>query len=603
MPAPSPSALDADLTTFSLKSGGRELTSLYQVQSIQVTAAVNRIPLARITLLDGSAPDETFAASESDDFAPGSAIDIAVGYHSNNTSIFSGIIVRHGLRHRSGGASQLVLECRASAIRMTAVRKNADHGTAGSTLTDSALMQSLVQGYGLTAKVADTTPQLPWITQFNCSDWDFLMIRAQMNGMIVLADGSTVTVAAPDFSQQPALSVTYGKDILDLQTDMDAATQWSEVQCSAWDPSQQAMTSPASASASPAGLNSLGSDTTQELAAVLNGGTVNLISTTPLPGDQLQAWASAEMLKSELAKISGSIRFQGSSAIAPGGLLQISGLGKRFNGSGFVGAVTHRIENGNWTTEATLGVNPEWFACKPDISGPPVGGQVPPARGLQIGVVKKIDADPAGERRVQVALPVIAAAPALVWARLGSFYSSTDSGAFFYPEIGDEVVLGFLDNDPRFPVILGSLYSSARQGPKTADASAVCTPDADNTQKAIVTHGQLGIYFDDKNKVLTLQTPGGNKLVLSDLDHSILLSDENGNTLKLSQNGIELTSQTKVSVSAVQTITATGTQGVTISGMKVSLTADTEFSANGNATATVQSSGTTTIKGTMVMIN
>ena len=138
MPTPSPSAQNADLTTFSLKSGGRELTSLYQVHSIHITTAVNRIPLARIVLLDGSPHDETFAASESDDFAPGSTIDIAVGYHSNDTPVFSGIIVKLGLRHRSGGASQLVLECRASAIRMTAVRKNSAHGTAGSTTTDSA---------------------------------------------------------------------------------------------------------------------------------------------------------------------------------------------------------------------------------------------------------------------------------------------------------------------------------------------------------------------------------------------------------------------------------------------------------------------------------
>ena len=256
MPPPSPAAPDADLTTFSVKSAGKEMTSAYQVYSITISSAVNRIPSARIVLLDGSAPEETFAACESDDFAPGTQIDIEVGYHSQNAPVFSGVIVKQGLRQRSGGPSQLVLECSSPAIKMTAVRKNADHGKSGSTLTDSALMESLIQAHGLTAKVTATTPALPWITQFNCSDWDFLVIRAQINGMLVLVDGNTVTVKAPDFTQEPTLSVTYGKDILELQTDMDATTQWSGVQCSAWDPAQQAMVS---ATASPAGVNTLGS--------------------------------------------------------------------------------------------------------------------------------------------------------------------------------------------------------------------------------------------------------------------------------------------------------------------------------------------------------
>ena len=600
MPPPSPALQDPDTITLSLKSNGKEMTSLYQVHSIFVGTAVNRIPLARITLLDGSAADETFAASASDDFAPGSPVEVAAGYQSDNTSLFKGIIIKHGLRQHLGGKSHLVLECRSSAFKMTAVRKNADHGQSGGTLTDSALMESLIQPYDMTATVTATTPHLSCITQFNCSDWDFLVIRAQVNGMLVLVSDTTITVAAPDFTQEPALSVTYGKDILEFQTELDASCQWSGVQCSAWDPSQQAMSS---VTVSPTGVNKLGSDATSALAGVLNGGTINLVATTALPNDQLTAWAGAEMLKSELARISGRIRFQGSSSIAPGGILQINGLGKRFNGNGFVSEVTHRLEPGNWTTEATLGVDPAWFASRPDVLGPPVGAQLPPVRGLQIGVVKKIDADPGGERRVQVAVSSIATSPALVWARLGSFHATKDAGAFFYPEIDDEVVLGFLDNDPRYPVILGCLYSSSRPGPPaTAGQTDALTPDADNSTKAIITHAGLRVVFDDKNKVLTLQTPGGNQLVLSDKDNSILLQDTNNNSIKLFSDGITLTSKSNISINADQGITEKATQDVTVKGMNISHTADSALTAKG-LTTTLQASATTTIKGAMVMIN
>lgn len=354
MPPPSPALQDPDTITLSIKTNGKEMTSLYQVDSIFVSTAVNRVPLARITLLDGSSPDETFAASASDDFAPGSPVEVSVGYQSDNALLFKGIIIKHGLRQESGGQSRLVIECRPSVFKMTTGRKNADHGEPGSTLSDSALMESLIQSYGMTAAVTATTPQLSCIVQAKGSDWDFLVTLAQIHGMLVCAGDSTVSIAPPDLSQEPTLSVTYGKDILEIQTDLDVSNQWPGVKCSAWDPGQQAMTS---VTAAPTGMNKLGSDTTADLASVLHRGTVDLLATTSLSKDQLAAWADAEMLKIELAKISGRIRFQGSSRIFPGGMLQINGLGKRFNGNGFVGEVFHRIEPNSWTTEVTLGVD------------------------------------------------------------------------------------------------------------------------------------------------------------------------------------------------------------------------------------------------------
>ena len=44
-----------------------------------------------------------------------------------------------------------------------------------------------------------------------------------------------------------------------------------------------------------------------------------------------------------------------------------------------------------------------------------------------------------------------------VWARLSGFYASKTFGSVFYPEIGDEVILGFMDQDPANPIILASV--------------------------------------------------------------------------------------------------------------------------------------------------
>ncbi len=60
-------------------------------------------------------------------------------------------------------------------------------------------------------------------------------------------------------------------------------------------------------------------------------------------------------------------------------------------------------------------------------------------------------------------------------AALGSM-TSLDSGAGFgltvMPEIGDEVLVGFLDSDPERPVVLGSLWNELHKPPRDQFATA-----------------------------------------------------------------------------------------------------------------------------------
>ena len=75
---------------------------------------------------------------------------------------------------------------------------------------------------------------------------------------------------------------------------------------------------------------------------------------------------------------------------------------------------------------------------------------------------------PDGEDRVQVRVPVINSQDDGLWARVATLDAGENRGSFFRPEIGDEVVLGFLNDDPRDPIILGMLNSSAKPAPITA---------------------------------------------------------------------------------------------------------------------------------------
>ena len=79
-----------------------------------------------------------------------------------------------------------------------------------------------------------------------------------------------------------------------------------------------------------------------------------------------------------------------------------------------------------------------------------------------------------------------------IWARVASLDAGKERGFFFRPEIGDEVVVGFLDEDPRHAVILGMMSSSALPAPmKGSD---------DNHEKGYVSRSGMRLTFNDDRR-------------------------------------------------------------------------------------------------------
>ena len=175
-----------------------------------------------------------------------------------------------------------------------------------------------------------------------------------------------------------------------------------------------------------------------------------------LENTDLNNWSKAQIVKSEYSKIIGEAKFQGTNLIDPGKYMTFNGLGDRFNGDYLISGVVHDLSDGNWISEVSLGLSPIWFTEEPDVMAPPASGLLPGARGLLNGTVKQIFGDPDSQYRILVDIPLFDTNGSGIWARLSNFYSTSGAGAFFLPEVGDEVILGFLNEDPRFPVILGS---------------------------------------------------------------------------------------------------------------------------------------------------
>lgn len=595
--ADSPLTGSTGVVSLTISSNGTALADTIQIVSLEINYCANKVPSAKIVILDGEVSENDFPVSNTDDFKPGVILTIDAGYASETTTIFEGVIIKHGIKVDGDNYSRLIIQCKDSAVAMTVGRKNANYIDS----TDSDIISTLIGAYSsLSSDVTATTASHKEIVQYYCSDWDFLLTRAEANGFLVTLDAGKVSVKPPQVDGEAVLTLTYGTDLMAFDADLDAYSQFSSVKSVTWDLTTQAALE---ADATSDNLTSQGDLTADDLAKVIAPDYFRLQTNAPLESTILTDWAKGQQVKSGLARIRGHATFQGSAKAKIGALIELKGVGNRFNGNVLVTMVRHQIKNGDWLTEIEFGLSEKWFSEQQSINAPIAAGFTAGVTGLQIGVVKKLDADPESQYKIQVSVPVMQAETEGVWARLASFYGSSDFGAFFIPEIGDEVILGYFNDDPSHPVILGSLYSSKRKPPYELTA--------DNFTKAIVTRSLMKFEFDDDKKIITLITPNKNEIVISDDGQSILLQDENSNKIQLDPSGIVLDSpkdikisaQGNVTIDAVGNIELTAQADIKNQGLNINHEANVGFVAKGNATAELSSSGQTTVKGSMVMIN
>jgi Rhs element Vgr protein len=566
-----PTPATPDVCTLALLVDGKDVSGDLQISSIAVNRELNRIPTARIQVEDGEAAKKTFTISDSDRFVPGKTIEIKLGYRSQNDTVFKGVIVKQRISVRKSGAA-LNVECSANAVKMT----NANKSRYFINKKDSDIMEELLDAHGIAKDVQPTKASLKEVVQYDSTDWDFLLCRAEANGQIVLVQDDKVKVAKPAASGSPALAMAYGSTVLELDAEMDSRLQSKGVKASSWSAADQAkVDADATEPTTPAAGNVAATD----LAKILGDDVNEIKHAGHLEQPELQTWADARLLRMRLAKIRGRARCQGFAAILPDQLVEITGIGDRFAGKLYVSGVRHTVAGGNWETDVQFGFDPELFTKTYNLRPLPAAGLLPAVGGLQMGIVTDLE-DPDSEFRIKCRLPLVSPNDDGVWARLATLDAGDNRGTYFRPEIKDEVVIGFLNDDPRYPVILGMVHSSAKAAPESAKN--------DNNHKGYVSREKLKITFDDDKKVIALETPGGNKVTLSDDAKGILLQDQNGNKITLDDNGIKIESAKDLVFKSANDTKMTATNA--------EITAQTGFKATGTSTADI-SGGTTTITG------
>ncbi len=534
--------------TATITNEGDSMPTEYELLTVDVVKEVNRIPYAKLRLVDGDAPEQNYPISDGSFFDLGSKIDIKLRYESKATEedlVFKGIVIKQSIKSDSRG-SYLEVELRDPAIKMTSVRRSIVYQEQ----SDDAIIKDIVGLYeGVkVGKVDKTTPVHKETVQYYSSDWDYMLNRADVNGLFVTCNDGEISVTKPEITAAKHEFKHGVDDIFEMEMEVSSRKQYKEVQSTGWSITDQKMVKTQSGTDYKLKQSKL---KPTDLSKVMNIEPYTLVTAVPEEEAALKSWADSMMIKTRFSMLRGRVSTYGNPKVKLGESISIQGIGDKFNGTTLITGIRHRVNVKGWYTDIQFGLTDKWFSHREGIDEEPASGLTPSVNGLHIGIVDAFEEDKDKINRVRVKLPAIAELES-VWARMSHTDAGKERGCYFYPEKDDEVIVGFINDDPRHAIILGSLHNAKNKPPFVTDAK--------NIEKGIVTKMGSKLVLNDDLQTITIQTSDGNKVFLDEKNKMIDILDLNKNQITMDKNGIKLKSAKDLNLEASGNVVIKGSK-------------------------------------------
>ncbi|MFI3174342.1 MAG: phage baseplate assembly protein V [Bacillota bacterium] len=233
------------------------------------------------------------------------------------------------------------------------------------------------------------------------------------------------------------------------------------------------------------------------------------------------------------------------------------------------------------------------------------------AYGVTLGVVTDIE-DPEKLGRIKVKL--LNRDTSLFetgWIRITTPMVGKEWGMFFFPEIGDEVLVAFGDGDITKPYVIGSLWNANYKPP-------VIIEEKKNIVRKVKTkHGHELIFHDEDGKdSIEIHTPKEFKIFLDDeTEHIIITDKDEKNLVKIdSKNGIvSVIGEKKINVhcgnskveldSEGNSITMESTQTLNLKSQQINIDAKSALTMKAASNINVKTDGPLNLKGAVVKMN
>lgn len=444
------------------------------------------------------------------------------------------------------------------------------------------------------------------VVQWNTTDWEFLSTLAAESGHeVVVVDGKLHfrqpgdAGSAPregDLGSDAARQLVFGANLLRLRATVSGAEQVKEVKVRGWDyKTKEAVEG--SAQATQGARGAAAGQTAADLADKLGGGTLVRLDLPVTSAEIAQEAAESlvEQLGSAATELDGAA--YGNPELRAGVSVSVAGVGTPFDGQYVLTSCRHGYDPANGYVTGFRVSGRQNRTLLGLVNGRRGGhGAAHGLSGVVPALVSNLD-DPDKLGRMKVTFPWAGDHAESPWARVAMAGAGSKRGLVVLPEVGDEVLVAFDHGDARLPFVVGGLYNGKDELPVEAVESGQVVI------RALVSRNGHIVQLHDKDDTLTLATGDGK--------HTLVL-DQKSNKVTLKTSGdIEVTSDGKLAVSAKSGITLESDGALDIKANGVTIDAGGgSFSAKGvsskvegSASSELSSSGTTTVRGSLVSIN
>jgi type VI secretion system secreted protein VgrG len=354
----------------------------------------------------------------------------------------------------------------------------------------------------LNPKIAPTNGEtLSYIVQYKETAWQFLNRMGATYGDWFYYNGKNVILGMPTGS---SVDLTFGSNLSRFNMSLQVRPSNFEVMAYDYLNNEVYDTTPSGIEGK-AGLDNFGKHTYSKsqtfFATQPKQWNNNYVTNKKQLDDFTNTRAAAQ--SSNMVKFNGA---SGHPGVQLGNTVEVKGNNVFNNADEAYGqftviGVTHHTDGqGNY--------NNDFLAIPASIKTPPVTAYAEPICETQSAIVTD-NYDPKGLGRVRVRFHWMKPSEKTPWIRMMMPHAGGGKGHFFIPEIEEEVIVAFEDNNALKPYVQGSMYNA----------------------------GQNNSYSNDGNDVKIIQTRSGTKIRMNDAEGSVFVEDPSGNTWLMDGKG------------------------------------------------------------------
>lgn len=503
--------------------------------------------------------DPHFELFDEDRFKLGTRIEIAFRAESDPVVVTSGEVTAIAVEPGVSGRHELVV----TGLDLTHRMARGGKSRAFTNMTDADIARRIAGEYGLDVEIDGTSEVRQHTMQHGETDYAFLRrIASRLGYDFWITEQKFHFKQKPAGRRQPPV-LTWGENLHDFKVRFASSEVCDEIVVTAWDPVDKRTITGRATAPDP------GSDApaVQEMASAVrrNFGHVTRRAGQFPAASQSEADARAEAL---LLKASGGqvvLRGEamGNPWLGAGGDVRLERVGRRLAGRYRVTSVQH-----TYGTERPYVTR---FVCggkEADGLVDLLGGGGVAARqenrawgSLVIGVVTNND-DKDGQGRVKVKFPTLSDDES-AWARVTGAGGGSKRGVLWLPEVGDEVLVGFENDDKARPIVLGGLW-----GRKDGPPEDKVTQDGKVKQRILASRKDHRlVMIDDPVSAVELKLGDSGCLLHLEQSESKLTGERK---LIVTAEQIEIKASNKLTLQAQQ-IDVTATGALTVSGQPIRL--------------------------------